>query len=152
MWKGIEDMTTSLQALNPRLRQIRGSKCLFIFKMIFQENIICQKKKSWYTSHVTKARYGGCWMLSCCIDRPVTPKAVTSRPKLVKFGISQNCMDFRYAHHIYSLWEPNVEKTVELAMQFDKTQGTDMHLNRYRKVREMFKSYRFIILTLSILR
>ena len=37
-------------------------------------------------------------------------------------------------------------------MQFDKTQGTDMHLNRYRKVHEMFKSYRFIIITLYILK
>ena len=80
------------------------------------------------------------------------PKVVTSRPKLVISGISQNCMDFRYEHHIYSLWRPNVEKRVESAMQFDKTQGTDMHLNRYRKVHEMFKSYRFIIITLSILK
>ena len=37
-------------------------------------------------------------------------------------------------------------------MQFDKTQGTDMHLKRYRKVHEMFKSYRCIIITLSILK
>ena len=37
-------------------------------------------------------------------------------------------------------------------MQFDKTQGTDMHLKRYMKLHEMFKSMRCIIITLSILK
>ena len=116
--------------------------------MIFQENIICQKRN--FDRPLMRW-----WILNpeCYhVDRPAMPKVVTSRPKLVISGISQNCMDFRYAHHIYFLWRPNVEKRVESAMQFDKTQGTDMHLKRYRKVHEMFKSYRCIIITLSILK